>query len=238
MRRRSAWGGLPWRRASVHGRARIPRIYVLAGTNGAGKSSVAGAMFRARGAAYFNPDEATSQILAANPGITLAEANSAAWGQGKRLLERAIAERLDFAFETTLGGHTIPALLDTALSAGVEVRVWYVGLPSAALHIARVRARVANGGHDIPEAKIRDRYDRSRVNLIHLLPRLTELRLYDNSDEADPGAGATPEPKLLLHMVRGRVVSGCRLELTPAWARPIFAAALKSRPSGRLRLLP
>ncbi|HEY1206386.1 MAG: zeta toxin family protein [Bryobacteraceae bacterium] len=210
-------------------RAQISRIYVLAGTNGAGKSSVAGAMFRARGAGYFNPDEATNLVLAANPGIALAEANSAAWGQGKRLLERAIAERLDFAFETTLGGRTIPALLDSALSAGIEVLIWYVGLSSAELHIARVRARVAKGGHDIPEARIRDRYDRSRANLIQLMPRLTELRVYDNSREADPDAGAIPEPKLLLHMVRGQVVSWRNLELTPEWAKPILAAAMKSQ---------
>src|SRR2546422_5178074 len=51
-----------------------------------------------------------------------------------------------------------------------------VGLSSAELHIARVRARVAKGGHDIPEPRIRDRYDRSRLNLIHLMARLTELR--------------------------------------------------------------
>jgi predicted ABC-type ATPase len=209
----------------VHDKARISRIYVLAGTNGAGKSSVGGAMFRAQGAGYFNPDEATNRILAANPGITLAEASSAAWGQGKRLLEHAIAERLDFSFETTLGGHTIAALLDAALLEGIEVRILYVGLRSAELHIARVRARVAKGGHDIPAAKIRDRYDRSRVNLIHLLPRVTELRLYDNSDEADPDAGAAPQPKLLLHMVRGRIVSWPNLKRTPGWAKPILAAA-------------
>ena len=218
----------------MHSRARISRIYVLAGTNGAGKSSVAGATIRARGAEYFNPDEATSLVLAANPGITLAEANSAAWGQGKRLLERAIAERLDFAFETTLGGRTITALLDKALSAGIELRVWYVGLRSPALHMARVRTRVAKGGHDIPAAKIRDRYDRSRVNLIQLLPRLTELRLYDNSDEADPDAGATPEPELLLHMVRGKTVRWRNLKRTPQWAKPILAAAMKLQLAGRL----
>ncbi len=100
---------------------------MLAGTNGAGKSSVAGAMFRRSGADYFNPDEASARILAANPGITTAEANSVAWHEGKRLLERAITERLDFAFETTLGGKTITALLQEALGVGIEVRVWFVG---------------------------------------------------------------------------------------------------------------
>ncbi len=215
------------RRASVADPDRAPCIYVLAGTNGAGKSSIAGAMFLARGAEYFNPDEAANLIRSANPGVTQAEASSAAWSQGKRLLERAIARRLNFAFETTLGGRTITALLDSALSAGIKVRIWYVGLSSVELHIARVRVRVAKGGHDIPEPRIRERYDRSRLNLIHLLPRLTELRVYDNSDEADPDAGATPEPKLLLHMAAGRIVSSCNLAAIPQWAKPILAAAMK-----------
>lgn len=205
----------------------IPCIYVLAGTNGAGKSSLAGATFVAKGTEYFNPDEAASLILSANPEITQPEANSAAWHQGKRLLERAIAERLSFAFETTLGGQTITALLDSALSAGAEVRVWYVGLRSAELHIARVRARAAKGSHDIPEARIHERYDRSRLNLIHLMPKLTELRVYDNSEEADLDAGVSPEPKLLLHIARGKIMSCCDLAATPAWAKPILGAALK-----------
>ena len=49
-------------------------------------------MFRQSGADYFNPDEATSRLLAANPDLSAPDANSAAWNQGKRLLERAIAE--------------------------------------------------------------------------------------------------------------------------------------------------
>ncbi len=200
---------------------------MLAGTNGAGKSTVAGAMFRRSGADYFNPDEATARILAANPGIAAADANSAAWHQGKRLLERAIAERLDFAFETTLGGHTISARLHEALRAGIEVRMWFVGLRSPELHMARVRSRVARGGHDIPEKKIRERYDRGRINLIELMPRLTELRLYDNSFEADPHAGRAPQPTLILHLANGRIVEMVELATTPQWAKALLAAAIK-----------
>jgi predicted ABC-type ATPase len=227
MRRQKNWDKL---RGTRHANVpdQIPCIYVLAGTNGAGMSSVAGAMFLARGTGYFNPDAVASRIRSANPGLTAAEANSEAWRQGKRLLQRAITERLNFAFETTLSGNTIPALLSSALSAGIEVRVWYVGLRSVNLHIARVRARVEKGGHAIPEEKIRERYDRSRHNLIRLLPRLTELRVYDNSGEADPHAGASPEPKLLLHVASRKIVSSCKLHMTPEWAKPIFAAAIKS----------
>ncbi len=205
----------------------VPRVYVLAGTNGAGKSSVIGAVFLEKGVQFFNPDDATRRILCANLGISRAEANSAAWYEGKRLLERAIAEKLDFAFETTLGGKTITALLARALSEGMEVRVWYVGLSSVELHIARVKSRVEQGGHEIPEDRIRERYMRSRLNLIQLLSNLTELLLYDNSEEADPKTGEMPRPKLILHVVQGRVFETCDLTLVPEWAKPVVAAAAK-----------
>jgi predicted ABC-type ATPase len=202
----------------------------LAGANGAGKSSLGGAMFRESGADYFNPDEAALRFRAENPSMSQEEANSAAWRQGKRLLERAIIERLDFAFETTLGGRTIAALLHQALSEKIEVRIWYVGLATPELHIARVRSRVAAGGHDIPEAKIRERYNSSRLNLVELMPKLTELRVYDNSEEGDPRSGIAPQPKLLLHMDRGRIIDSCDLVMTPEWAKPILATAMKLTP--------
>ncbi len=142
-------------------------------------------------------------------------------------MERVVAERCNFAFETTLGGNTITRLLDIALSAGIEVRIWYVGLRSPELHIARVQARVARGGHSIPEATICARYNSSRFNLIQLLPKATEVLLYDNSEEADPHTGKAPQPLLVAHIMRGRIVSSCRLSLTPEWAKPIMAAAMK-----------
>ena len=205
-----------------------PCIYVLAGTNGAGKSSIGGAALRHHGVEYFNPDEAARLIQAANPGISQMEANSAAWHEGIRLLERAISERWNYAFETTLGGRTITGLLERALSSGIEVHMWYVGLSSPELHIARVRSRVSRGGHDVAEGRIRDRYDSSRLNLIRLLPKLTELRVYDNTPEADPAAGIAPEPVLILHAVRGALVRSCALQLAPEWAKPILVTAIKS----------
>ena len=207
--------------------AASPRIYVLAGVNGAGKSSIAGAAFRNAGADYYNPDEAARRLKALRPSLGQREANSLAWQQGKRLLEKAIAGRRDFAFETTLGAATLPALLRDADSLGFEVNVWYAGLASAELHIARVRARVARGGHDIPEADIRRRYEHSRLNLIHLLPNLAALRVYDNSAEADPAAGRAPAPKLVLHVEKGRILNAAGLHRTPDWAKPIVAAAIK-----------
>ena len=212
-----------------------PTIFVLAGCNGAGKSSIGGAALRKSGADWFDPDAAARRIAAANahrvPRPTTEEVNAAAWNEGRRLLERTIAERRDFAFETTLGGRTITELLHRAAGAGCAVRVWFVGLDTVERHLERVRRRVARGGHDIPEAKVRERYRRSRENLIRLLPALDALRVFDNSAEADPNAGIAPAPQLLLDFRRRRVAAprdlSTLLAKTPAWAKPIAAATLK-----------
>jgi len=202
-------------------------MYVLGGVNGAGKSSIGGAAFRASGADYYNPDENARALTAANPTLTQADANSAAWHEGVKLLKRAIAERKDFAFETTLGANTIPRMLAQAAAQGIEIYIWYVGLSSPELHIERVRARVSRGGHDIAAEHIHRRFQHSRLNLIELMPHLTALRVYDNSADADPATSKAPKPKLVLHMVRGKIRNPRDLKHTPEWAKPIVATALK-----------
>jgi len=203
-------------------------ITVLAGTNGAGKSSVGGEALWDAGTYCFNPDAVAREILEENTGLPSKEANSLAWQVGLRQLREAIRLHKDFNFETTLGGDTITATLEEALNAGLDVRVWFVGLESADLHIARVQARVAKGGHDISPDTIRLRFDRSRMNLIRLMGRLAELIVFDNSVEADPHQGLAPRPRLLLHLRKGKVVGPNRAVLaqTPEWAKPIVEAAL------------
>lgn len=185
-----------------------------------------GAAVRAAGGDYINPDELARDLRAASPGISVTEANAAAWLKGKEQMEQVIATKGQYAFETTLGGKTISQLLDEALAAGIEVHVLYVGLTSPEQHIARVRARVARGGHDIPEAKIRERYDGSRKNLIRLMPRLTSLRVFDNSFEAPPEEGLAPEPVELFEVASGVLQVHVRLDQLPEWAKPLFMAAL------------
>lgn len=216
-------------------RTRVSTIFVLAGCNGAGKSSIGGAALVRTGSDYYDPDAAARRIAAANQHravpLTQEEVNAAAWNEGRRLLERAINERLDFACETTLGGNTITELLERAAASSIAVKIWFVGLATVDLHLERVRRRVAKGGHDIPEAKLRERYRRGRENLIRLLPRLAALRVFDNSAEADPDLGIAPAPRLLLDCRHGRVVAPTRLDTlmaeTPEWAKPIVAGALK-----------
>lgn len=205
----------------------VPGIGVLAGVNGAGKSSLAGAFLRQAGGEFFNPDEAACLILAAHPGLPAAEANSLAWQLGLQQLQNAVRTRRDYWFETTLGGRTITATLARAAKAGLGVRIWYVGLDSPERCVARVAARVRRGGHAIPEALIRQRYDGSRLNLIKLLAQLAELVVFDNSAEADPAEGQRPNPVKVLHLRSGRILSPKDLSATPEWAKPIVAAALK-----------
>lgn len=67
-------------------------------------------------------------------------------------------------------------------SSGYEVHVVYVWLRAPELSIRRVRQRVREGGHNIPEDVIRRRYARSCTNLVSLyLPLATSWRIYDNS---------------------------------------------------------
>ncbi|MBN2068432.1 MAG: zeta toxin family protein [Opitutales bacterium] len=202
-----------------------PAIYVLAGVNGSGKSSIGGASIQQRGAVYYNPDTAARKLRNLHPNMTQTMANGHAWTLGKELLEQAISGKQTYAFETTLGGTTISRLLTEAAKAGIKVNIWYAGLESVELNIARVNARVAQGGHDIPKAEIRKRWDSSRRNLIKLLPHLHSLRLYDNSSEADPTKGNPPKPVLLLHLEAGKVI-GITPGEAPEWAKPIIAGAL------------
>lgn len=206
-----------------------PVLYVLAGVNGAGKSSIGGHLLERAGLAWFNPDTFARE-LRRDSGCDQAEANAAAWHEGMRRLEQAIASGHNHAFETTLGGNSVPAAI-AAAAASHDVLMWFCGLSSPELHIARVAARVRAGGHDIAEAKIRERYPASLQNLIALMPRLAQLQVYDNSAQAAPGK-AIPDPVLVAEMQEGQLVWPTELEVlrrTPEWAKPVLEAALALR---------
>lgn len=203
-----------------------PALVVLAGVNGAGKSSLGGAALRESGLAWYNPD-AYSRGLQQRLGYAREAADVQAWKEGLAMLEEAIAQGRSHAFETTLGGRTITQRLIDA-TATHEVMVWYCGLRSPELHIERVALRVAAGGHHIQSDKIRQRYLSAPLNLIRLMPHLAALRVYDNSASVPLGMPISP-PRLVLHMKHGRIVWPVGREdlaSVPEWAQPIVGAAL------------
>ncbi|MCA2999267.1 MAG: hypothetical protein ING75_11760 [Rhodocyclaceae bacterium] len=66
----------------------------------------------------------------------------------------------------------------------------------------------------------------TRRDLIELLPHATSLRVFDNSPEADPAAGAVPQPRLVLEVRRGKIVA-VDLTPTPQLAEPIVVTAMR-----------
>jgi len=204
-----------------------PTLYVLAGVNGAGKSSVGGSFLRQAGLDWYNPDTFARELVELH-GLSQLEANGRAWEEGMAQLDAAIAQRTPFAFETTLGGDTVREKIKRACATH-DVRLWYCALSSPEQHVARVQFRAAQGGHDIPEGKIHERWKTSRANLLELLSELTEVSVFDNSAKADLGA-VIPEPKLILHLKDKKLLHPKNIAAianTPEWAQAIMERALE-----------
>ena len=188
-------------------------------------------MLADQGLTWFNPDTYARE-LSRQLELPLKEANSLAWAHGRAVLEAAITNRTNHAFETTLGGATMARLLAEASKTHAVVMI-FCGLTSPKLHIERVAQRVALGGHPIAEAKIRERWISSRLNLIQLLPALSRLQVFDNSASVALGE-EIPDPTLVLDLKDGLVIFPHRLDrasllAVPQWARPIVEACIQMR---------
>jgi predicted ABC-type ATPase len=197
-------------------------ITVIAGVNGAGKSSIAGRWIRHAGGEYFNPDEVAAKLKARHPHLSATEANAHAWQAGYQQLRSAIEERADFSLETTLGGNSICQLLHQAIDQGQPVRIFFVGLATPELHIQRVDERVARGGHAIPAEKIRQRWVSTIHNMMGLIPRCAAVRVIDNSTPADAQG---PHPQYLFSLQQDRF-DIAPVDPMPDWAKPLAAIAI------------
>ena len=137
-----------------------PQVLVFAGPNGSGKSTVTKLM-PCRGV-YINADEMKKEYA-----LTDIEAAEKAEALRNKLAE----EKADFTFETVLSTERNLLLLKRAKENGYEVNCIYVLTCNADINIARVRSRVCEGGHDVPEDKIKSRY----VKALKLLTQLTDV---------------------------------------------------------------
>ena len=148
----------------------LPEVTAIAGPNGSGKSTVT-ALMRVRGS-YINADD-----IQRATGCTALEAAL----EAERLRESCLEGRRDFAFETVLSTPRNLDLLRRAKASGYFVRCVYVLTSDPAINVTRVRAREMEGGHGVPEEKIRGRYRRALALLPQVLETCDIMHVYDNS---------------------------------------------------------
>jgi len=162
-----------------------PKTYTLfAGVNGAGKSTFHKALKRDFGIRV-NLDEIVRDQF--NNEWKCSKAQMSAGRIAVRLIKDCLNGDTSFNQETTLTGRTIVSSVKKARENGFEVILYYVGLESIELSIARVAKRVVNGGHGIPEEDLRRRYANSFENLKLILPMCNLAHIYDNSKDNSHG---------------------------------------------------
>ena len=159
--------------------AQPPTIYVIAGCNGAGKTTFAREFLpkEVKCLRFLNADELARGLSPLKP--------SAGAVQAARLLltqvDECLRRRETFALESTLSGKTYIRLFRRARELGYEIELHYLWLSSPAQAIARVRQRVQQGGHHVPAADIRRRFKRSLAHLPDdYLPLATRWAVWDS----------------------------------------------------------
>jgi predicted ABC-type ATPase len=176
-------------------------IAIIAGPNGAGKSTTAPDLLReALGIKEFiNADTIAEGLSAFSPENSALEA-------GKIMLKRIrnlAAEKVSFAFETTLAAKSFVPWLKDLYKKGYSIHIIYLWLEDEDLAVKRVEERVSMGGHSIPEHVIRRRYKRGIINFFKLyMPICSTWRIYDNSSEKGPilaVLGNSEGPEIIHH---------------------------------------
>lgn len=165
-----------------------PLLYMIAGPNGAGKTTAALTLLPEFLSVheFVNADEIAKGLNPLNP-----------YGQpvaaGRVMLQRIddlIGEKKSFAFESTGSSLVFADKMKEARGSGYRLGLIYLWLPSAEMAKERVRMRVRQGGHDVPEKDIDRRYVRSLKNFLEVyLPIVDDAVIYDSShtgtDEQD-----------------------------------------------------
>ena len=156
------------------------RIFVIAGPNGAGKTTFATEFLphEARCPVFVNADLIAAGLSPFRPERV---ALAAARVMLRRIHEHA-ARGESFAFETTLSGRTYAASIPRWQRHGYCVTLFFLRLPTPETAIARVRQRVLEGGHDVPDGVIRRRFHAGWRNWERTYRNLVdEWAVYDNS---------------------------------------------------------
>jgi predicted ABC-type ATPase len=162
---------------------RQPRCILIAGPNGAGKTTFARRYLPENaGVVHFvNADLIASGMSPLKPEIAAIAAARMVLGE----LDRLVADRADFAFETTLSGLTYVRRVMSWKRAGYRIDIVYLKLSSSRLALRRVAARVRQGGHNVPQADVVRRFVRGWDNFQRVYRSLADSwAVYDNSGRA------------------------------------------------------
>ena len=164
-----------------------PTCYVIAGPNGAGKTTFAMDYLPAIAGCnnYINADMIAYGISPLDSVAVQLEAGRIFLNEVYKNIEK----RVDFAFETTLAGRSYIKLLKKLREDGWNIVLFFLWIPDADFSKDRVRQRVEEGGHDIPDEAIYRRYPRIMNNLLNVyIPLCDKITCYNNSN---------PEPVLI-----------------------------------------
>lgn len=134
----------------------MPRLFIISGCNGAGKTTASYTLLpeMLECSQYVNSDEFAKGLSPFDPGSVSVQASRLMLMRIKYLLRR----KEDFSIETTLATRSLLKMIAEAQQEGYTVTLMYFWLNSPDLAVARVKARVAAGGHNIPEETVRRRY--------------------------------------------------------------------------------
>jgi predicted ABC-type ATPase len=193
-----------------------PVLHVLAGSNGAGKTSLYEAWLKSRvDAEFVNADRLVFEAIGAH--ATTEEHAKL----GQRLAEERraalIAAGKSLIAESTFSHESKVDLVWTAKAQGYDVLLYHVGVDSADLAVARVGERFANGGHPVPEDRIRGRYIRNRGFIRDAMRLADGGWVFDNSQ-----LGVAPW--LAITFQSGKVLTAAT-DL-PSWAAEVYAVEL------------
>lgn len=159
-----------------------PEIIIVAGPNGGGKTTFALDYLptQSPGAAFVNADQIAMALDSLNPA-------AAAVSAGRLMLaeiDRLASKRRNFAFETTLSGRAYLGRIARWRQMGYRVTLIFLSLESPEAAISRVRSRVEQGGHDIPEDVVRRRFYAGLENFWkHYAGSVDYWEFYDNMDQ-------------------------------------------------------
>ncbi len=175
-----------------------PRLIIIAGPNGSGKTSVTGIVLQhewIEGCIYINPDNIARDEFGDwnSPDAVLKAVKRAA-----EIREECLDHKRSLLFETVLSASDKLDFIQRAKNAGYFIRLFFVGTESPAINASRIARRVAEGGHDVPISKIISRFAKSIANCGAAVKMVDRAYVYDNSVE-------DAVPQLLFRVTDGKL---------------------------------